>query len=184
MTGVFSGGLAYEFTQEPNNYGLVSIEDTTAVVLNDFEALQSQYQGVSVSEGTVPAVMRPTMCPPSSSFVNLNGTEDLPETPASDLISKGISSSFYTSGKLITPTTWSTNYTIIDYTGMAITNKAINSDGFKPSNPSHNGAGSSGSQIGSGNKSNNVKSGAETLSLSTTSMAVAAAGVIAWSSLI
>lgn len=45
MIDVFSGGLVYEFTQEPNNYGLVTIEPNGDVkLLPDFLALKAQYQ--------------------------------------------------------------------------------------------------------------------------------------------
>src|SRR2546423_3986840 len=101
MTGVFSGALAYEFTQEPNDFGLVSINGTTAHMLNDYVALQSQYNQVTtVTAGTVRAVTRPTTCPPANSYANLNGTNDLPDTPAADLIKNGIASNLYSAGKL------------------------------------------------------------------------------------
>jgi len=31
MTGVYSGGLVYEYSEEGNNYGLVTITSDTAV---------------------------------------------------------------------------------------------------------------------------------------------------------
>lgn len=44
MIDVFSGGLVYEFTQEPNNYGLVKLEENGDVkLLKDFMSLKSQY---------------------------------------------------------------------------------------------------------------------------------------------
>lgn len=47
MVDVFSGGLIYEFTQEPNNYGLIQIEDNGNVqLLPDYFALKSQYQSI------------------------------------------------------------------------------------------------------------------------------------------
>src|SRR5579859_4011999 len=104
MTGVFSGGLAYEFTQEPNDYGLVTINGTTAHLLNDFVALQGQFAKVtSVTAGTAQAVTRPTTCPAANSYAHLNGTNVLPDTPAADLIKNGIPSNLYSPGKLIRP---------------------------------------------------------------------------------
>lgn len=46
MYHTFSGGLVYEFTQEVNNYGLVSVNEETGDVylLEDFEALKNQYK--------------------------------------------------------------------------------------------------------------------------------------------
>ncbi|CDO94520.1 unnamed protein product [Kluyveromyces dobzhanskii CBS 2104] len=45
MYHTFSGGLVYEFTQETNNYGLVSVDEETSDVylLEDFDALKNQY---------------------------------------------------------------------------------------------------------------------------------------------
>lgn len=44
MTGVFSGGLVYEYSQEPNNFGLVEISDDRKSVtkLGDFDSLKKQ----------------------------------------------------------------------------------------------------------------------------------------------
>lgn len=43
MTGVFSGGLVYEFAQEPNNYGLVDYdEDGNVKLLSDFSTFKNQ----------------------------------------------------------------------------------------------------------------------------------------------
>ncbi|CAK9441081.1 uncharacterized protein LODBEIA_P49500 [Lodderomyces beijingensis] len=44
MIDVFSGGLVYEFTQEPNNFGLVAIQPNGDVkILRDFLQLQSKF---------------------------------------------------------------------------------------------------------------------------------------------
>lgn len=44
MIDVFSGGLVYEFTQEPNNYGLVDVSSTGDIQLRkDFILLQAQF---------------------------------------------------------------------------------------------------------------------------------------------
>ena len=165
MTGVFSGALAYEFTQEPNDYGLISVNGTTAYVLNDLIALQSQYAKVtSVTAGTAQTAVRATTCPAANSYANLNGTNVLPDTPAAALIQNGIASNLYSPGKLITPSTWSTNYTIVDQNGKTITSKAINSSGYVASNPANGGSGTSGSQVGGG--SNGTSSGSGTNSTS------------------
>jgi hypothetical protein len=52
MIGVFSGGLVYEFSQEPNNYGLVKIDSTgNAQLLKDFDSLKAQYNSVDMPTG-------------------------------------------------------------------------------------------------------------------------------------
>jgi hypothetical protein len=41
MTGVFSGGLVYEYSEEGSKYGLVTIDGDTITPKDDFTALQS-----------------------------------------------------------------------------------------------------------------------------------------------
>ena len=179
MTGVFSGGLAYEFTEEPNNYGLIEVNGTTATILNDYTALQTRYDAVtSVPVGSVASVTRPTTCPAANSYANLNGTNDLPDTTAPDLIKNGISSSLYSAGKLITPSSWSTNYTIVDQNGNIINDTTINSNKYTPTNPANGGAGTSGSQIGGA--TNGTSSGAGQLRFNEALYGVVAIGVVAW----
>lgn len=49
MINVFSGGLIYEFSQEPNNYGLVEILPTNNVrLLNDYLLLKNQFERLPV----------------------------------------------------------------------------------------------------------------------------------------
>jgi hypothetical protein len=49
MTGVFSGGLVYEYSEEPNDYGLVEIDSSGGVsALPDFYNLQKQYASVKI----------------------------------------------------------------------------------------------------------------------------------------
>ncbi|OAX84850.1 hypothetical protein ACJ72_00778 [Emergomyces africanus] len=43
MTGVYSGGLVYEYSQEPNNYGLVEIKGGQAKTLKDFDSLKKAF---------------------------------------------------------------------------------------------------------------------------------------------
>ena len=185
MTGVFSGGLAYEFTEEPNDYGLITVNGTTAHLLNDFVALQGQFSKVtSVTAGTTQAVSRATTCPAANSYAHLNGTNILPDTPVADLIKNGIASNLYAAGKLIKPSTWSTNYTIVDQNGKTITNKAINSSGYVVSNPANGGSGSSGTQVGGGSSSGNSTSSTKSDAVGGVRvsglLAMAAAGIIAW----
>jgi len=40
MTSVYSGGLVYEYSEEPNKFGLVSISGSSVTELPDFAALQ------------------------------------------------------------------------------------------------------------------------------------------------
>jgi hypothetical protein len=53
MTGVFSGGLVYEYSQEGNGYGLVTISGDTVTPNSDFTYLQSAYVAQASSEWDV-----------------------------------------------------------------------------------------------------------------------------------
>jgi hypothetical protein len=44
MTGVYSGGLVYEYSQEPSNYGLVKISGDSLSELPDYDALKTAFQ--------------------------------------------------------------------------------------------------------------------------------------------
>lgn len=43
MTPVYSGGLVYEYSQEPSKYGLVEVNGDSVTELDDFKVLQSQF---------------------------------------------------------------------------------------------------------------------------------------------
>ena len=51
MTGVYSGGLVYEYSNEASNYGLVTISGTTVSELPDFQALMSAYSNTANPTG-------------------------------------------------------------------------------------------------------------------------------------
>lgn len=51
MSGVFSGGLVYEYSQEANNYGLVDINGDEVTKRDDFNNLKEQYNSTSNPEG-------------------------------------------------------------------------------------------------------------------------------------
>lgn len=52
MVGVFSGGLVYEYSQEPNNYGLVEVDEKGNVkILQDFDHLKNQYNSIDLPTG-------------------------------------------------------------------------------------------------------------------------------------
>lgn len=51
MTGVYSGGLVYEYSQEPSKYGLVEIDGTSVSTLPDFDALKDALSGTASPNG-------------------------------------------------------------------------------------------------------------------------------------
>lgn len=51
MTGVYSGGLVYEYSQEASNYGLVKVSGNNVNELGDFDALKTAFQKTANPEG-------------------------------------------------------------------------------------------------------------------------------------
>lgn len=51
MTGVYSGGLVYEYSEEGNNYGLGTINGNTYTENQDFQALMQAFQSTSNPPG-------------------------------------------------------------------------------------------------------------------------------------
>lgn len=51
MTGVYSGGLVYEYSQEPSNYGLVDLSGGSVEELADFQALADAYAKTANPQG-------------------------------------------------------------------------------------------------------------------------------------
>ncbi|KAK8440646.1 hypothetical protein RJF_1857 [Candidozyma auris] len=104
MIGVFSGGLAYEFSQEPNNYGLVKVLDNGDVILlDDFLALKYQLETVPdinydvvthhlLSENMKGSVAKHDYKQPTckSEFRNLAVEQGLPSSVADKLVDQGV----------------------------------------------------------------------------------------------
>jgi hypothetical protein len=83
MTGVFSGGLVYEYSQEGNGYGLVTISGDTVTPNSDFTALESAYsaQANPTGNGGASSTSAATTCPTQSSEWDV-ANDDLPAIPA------------------------------------------------------------------------------------------------------
>lgn len=102
MLKVFSGGLAYEYSQESNNYGIVEIQDEGDIwLLSDFHELQKQYSTVdgfskqSVDNDQVQLQKYPSC---QDEYENLNIKMNVNDTLAPQIIKKGVS---ITTGKYI-----------------------------------------------------------------------------------
>jgi hypothetical protein len=66
MSSVYSGGLAYEYTVEPNNYGIVSLEDGKITPNDDFKSLKEAYAKAKNPSGNGGAKTdgKASKCPP------------------------------------------------------------------------------------------------------------------------
>ncbi|KAI9803055.1 MAG: beta-glucanosyltransferase [Piccolia ochrophora] len=82
MSGVFSGGLVYEYSEEPSRYGLVELDGNSVSKLDDFDALKEAYAGQSNPSGSGNAKSggQASKCPPKSSTWEVD-TELLPAIP-------------------------------------------------------------------------------------------------------
>jgi hypothetical protein len=83
MTSVYSGGLAYEYTVEPNGYGLVEVSSSGSIEPNDdFKRLKTAYEKTSNprGDGGFKENGKASQCPPASENWEVE-TSDLPATP-------------------------------------------------------------------------------------------------------
>lgn len=87
MTSVYSGGLVYEWSEEPDNpnFGLVNINSATSITpKTDFNNLMAMYQAnpTPTGDGGFKASGVPLACPPQSASWNVS-TNVLPAMPKS-----------------------------------------------------------------------------------------------------
>lgn len=68
MTGVYSGGLVYQYSEEGDGYGLVTISGSTVTEKSDFTALQSALAAnpVPSGDGGAKTSGSASTCPPAS----------------------------------------------------------------------------------------------------------------------
>ncbi|CAL9728039.1 1,3-beta-glucanosyltransferase Gas4p [Monosporozyma unispora] len=92
MLKVFSGGLAYEYSQESNNYGLVEILDEGDIkLLSDFHELKNQYCSIDLANVKV-EISKDDMgdVPCVDQYKNLNVNMEIAEELSKDLIEDGV----------------------------------------------------------------------------------------------
>ncbi|KAL7624180.1 Glycolipid anchored surface protein 4 precursor [Parahypoxylon ruwenzoriense] len=131
MTGVFSGGVVYEFAQEKNNYGLAECnDDLTVNLLGDYSTLQSEYEKVDFSKVQSIKATGSTITPPvcKSSLIKEKGFNNnftLPSPPpgAQDIIDNGVSPK--PSGKIVDISDWTVTHQVKDADGNAIQNLVV-----------------------------------------------------------
>jgi hypothetical protein len=132
MSGVFSGGVVYEYTQEENNYGLLDMKtDGSATLMPDFLNLRKQYAKLNFTEiqsQKPPSGSTPTPPKCESKLITTKGFNNnftLPVLPpgAEEIIDKGVSPKPV--GKLVKITDWKVKYTVKNPDGTVITNLAV-----------------------------------------------------------
>lgn len=82
MTSVYSGGLVYEYTVEPNGYGLVEIKNGQVKTNQDFERLKKAYAKTKnpTGDGGYNQNGQAAECPPQDDEWEVTSNE-LPEMP-------------------------------------------------------------------------------------------------------
>lgn len=133
MTPVFSGGLVYEYSQGPNNYGLVEVGAKGEVFMReDFENLRERMNSLTwPPELTKPASSKNEIeC--SEQYENLFVRPDIPSSVASDYILSGVPNA--TLGRFTTDMgSLTTNYTIFRGDGSEVQEKTIHIGQSPPS---------------------------------------------------
>ncbi|RPA97917.1 hypothetical protein L873DRAFT_1689282 [Choiromyces venosus 120613-1] len=129
MTGVFSGGLVYEFTEEANDYGLVNItKDENVLLLKEFDSLGDAF-GKTPSDPTIPSGAsnpeRPVNCPDASKLTGITANFTLPTTQGAQYIDGGVDKKKFAKGKFVSSPTLTTTHKISDSDGKEITDKTI-----------------------------------------------------------
>ena len=132
MDSIFSGGVVYEYTEEPNNYGLVNMStDGSAILMTDYLNLRSQYAKLNFTaiQGQKPPSGSTASAPVCESKLittkGFNNNFTLPVLPpgAAEIISKGVSPTPV--GKLVEITNWKVKFTVKNPDGSVITNLAV-----------------------------------------------------------
>jgi len=85
MTGVFSGGLVYEYSQEENDFGLVEIKGDKVEKLPDFDNLKAQFSAVKnpSGDGGYKKDGKASECPPKSKDWDFKNFDKVPAMPSS-----------------------------------------------------------------------------------------------------
>ena len=83
MTPVYSGGLVYEYSQESNDYGLVTISGSSVSERPDFSALETAFKNTPMPSGDGGYKQNGAISQcPSQSSTWLPGSDSLPAMPA------------------------------------------------------------------------------------------------------
>lgn len=102
MTGVMSGGVVYEYSEEPNNYGLINVNDNNTVsILQDYDNLRTEYDSLdltslSKANSTATNLTPPTCDPSLITESTFDSNFDIPARApgVDDLISNGVSGKY------------------------------------------------------------------------------------------
>ena len=189
MTIVFSGGLIYEYSEEPNNFGLVNLNDNDTVsILQDYDSLRKQYDSLDIGTIEKANATATSLTPPACAVDLLAGTNftnnfDIPARPdgVDTLIQNGVSGKFPAATTSVTNT--QPSQVVYDVNGEEISGLQLNILPNDQSNlPGNNTSGTSPS--GSPSSSSAPSATTATSSPSSTNAAAKAVGDIKMGSLV
>jgi 1,3-beta-glucanosyltransferase GAS3 len=173
MSRVFSGGVIYEYTQEPNNYGLVEMEGSSGsgdvTILQDYDNLLQQMNNLDIGILTRANTTATSLTPPSCDSDNVAGVNfttsfELPERPdgVDSMINKGVGGGFPSGTTKVTDT--DVTQSVTGANGSPITGLQLNilaEDAYNL--PGNNTSGTSGSNSSSGSGDSGHKDAAPRL---------------------
>jgi len=184
MTPVLSGGMVYEFSEEPDDFGLVQINSNgSAQLLPDYDTLQKQFNTLNVTYLQDLTAQNTTVTPPkcTSSLITTSGFSNnftIPAVPpgAQDLIDNGISPA--PSGKMVSVTSTKVSQVVQQSNGDVIQGLAITILADDQSN-NPNGASSTTSSVPAATTTKK-KNGGEDLRSSLSVLLVVVSFAVAW----
>jgi 1,3-beta-glucanosyltransferase GAS3 len=187
MTPVLSGGMVYEYSEEPDDYGLVQINSNgSAQILPDYDTLQKQFNTLNITYlQDLPAQnLSVTALKCTSSLITTSGFDSnftIPDVPpgAQALIDNGISPA--PSGKMVTVTATKVTQVVQQSNGDVIQNLAITILADDQSNNPNGGSATTSSSSASATKK---KNGGENLKASFSVLLGVASFAAAWTSLL
>ncbi|KAH8792106.1 glycoside hydrolase family 72 protein [Hyaloscypha finlandica] len=166
MTPVLSGGMVYEYSEEPAEYGLVQINSNgSAQLLVDYDTLQKQFNTLNVTYLQGLTAQNVSATPPkcTSSLITTSGFSSnftIPDVPAGaqTLIDNGISPA--PSGKMVPVTASKVSQVVQQSNGDIMQNLAIT---ILADDQSNNPNGASPTSSGASPSATKKKNGGETL---------------------
>lgn len=132
LATVFSGGLIYEYSEEPNEYGLVEIQDDNSIKFReDFVNLQKAYNQIKLNATTESSVRNITRTTCNSQLKekieemnsDFNASFDLPKCPDTDMLKNGGGNRNI--GKVVEVEDTKSPYAIYNVKGDSIVNPEI-----------------------------------------------------------
>jgi hypothetical protein len=187
MQPVLSGGMVYEYSEEPDDYGLVLINSNgSAQILVDYDTLQKQFDTLNVTYLQDLPAQNVSVSPPTctSSLITTPGFINnftIPDVPpgAQTLIDNGISPA--PSGKMVPVTATKVSQVVQQSNGEVIQNLQIT---ILADDQSNNPDGATSTSSGASPSATKKKNGGEVLKSSVSVLLGVALFVAAWTSLL